>query len=86
MDEETIAKYASLSSKVKSIYHCCIPDLSEKISQLEGLDFFTRQDAIEIASNISMNDKQFEELQTLQREARELLKPKLAQPVQAAAK
>lgn len=86
MDEETIAKYASLSSKVKSIYHCCTPDLSEKISQLEGLDFFTRQDAIEIASNISMNDKQFEELQTLQREARELLKPKLAKPVQASAK
>jgi hypothetical protein len=39
-----------------------------------------------IASNISMNDKQFEELQTLQREARELLKPKLAKPVQASAK
>lgn len=70
----------------KVAVRCCTPDLSEKISQLEGLDFFTRQDAIEIASNISMNDKQFEELQTLQREARELLTPKLAKPVQAPAK
>jgi hypothetical protein len=33
-----------------------------------------------------MNDKQFEELQTLQREARELLRPKVAEPVRARAK
>jgi len=86
IDEETISEYAKLSGKMNSIYQCCKPELVEKISQLEDLDFFTRQDAIEIASNISMNDKQFEKLQTLQREARELLKPKLAKPVQASAK
>ena len=86
IDEETISKYARISGKMNSVYQCCSPELAEKISQLEDLDSFTKQDAIEIASNISMKDKQFEELQTLQREARELLKPKLAQPVQAAAK
>jgi hypothetical protein len=49
------------------------------------VDFFTKQEAIEIATIISMNDKQFEELQTLEREARELLKPKLARPIPASA-
>ena len=83
IDEETISKYAKLSGKMNSVYECCSPELTERISQLEDLDSFTKQDAILIASNISMSDKQFEELQALQREARELLKPKLAQPVQA---
>jgi DNA-binding transcriptional ArsR family regulator len=81
IDEETISKYARLSAKMNSIHQCCTPELAEKISQLD-LDSFTKQDAIEIASNISMNDSQFEELQTLKREARELLKPKLTKPVE----
>jgi DNA-binding transcriptional ArsR family regulator len=86
IDEETITKYAKLSGKMKSVYMLCSSELADKISELEDLDHFTKQDAIEIASSVCMNDKQFEELQTLQREARELLKPKLAQPVQAPAK
>ena len=86
IDEETVSKYAKLSAKMNSVYQCCSPELAEKISQLEDLDSFTKQDAIEIASNISLSDKQLEELQMLQKEARELLKPKLAQPVQAPAK
>jgi DNA-binding transcriptional ArsR family regulator len=86
IDEETIAKYAKLSGKMKSVYMLCSSELSDKISELEDLDHFTKQDAIEIASSVCMNDKQFEELQTLQREARELLKPKVAEQVQAPAK
>ena len=86
IDEETIAKYAKLSGKMKSAYMLCSSELADKISELEDLDHFTKQDAIEIASSVCMNDKQFEELQTLQREARELLKPKVAEPVQAPAK
>jgi DNA-binding transcriptional ArsR family regulator len=86
IDEETIAKYAKLSGKMKSVYMLCSSELADKISELEDLDHFTKQDAIEIASSVCMNDKQFEELQTLQREARELLKPKVAEPVQAPAK
>jgi len=86
MDEETISKYATLSSKKNSIHQCCGPELVEKISELEDLDSFTKQDAIEIACSISMGDSQFEELQTLQKEARELLKPKLAHRIQAPAK
>jgi len=86
IDEETITKYAKLSGKMKSVYMLCSSELADKISELEDLDHFTKQDAIEIASSVCMNDKQFEELQTLQREARELLRPKLAEPVQAPAK
>jgi DNA-binding transcriptional ArsR family regulator len=85
IDEETISKYAKLSARMNSVHQCCIPDLAEKISQLEDLDSFTKQDAIEISCNICMSDKQFEELQTLQKQARELLKPKLAEPAQAKA-
>jgi len=85
MDEETVSKYARLAARMNSIGQCCTPELVEKISQLD-LDSFTKQDAIEIASNISMSDQQFEELQTLKREARELLKPKLAKPVEVQAK
>ena len=86
MDEKTISKYAELSGKMNAIYQCCTPEVADKISELEDLDSFTKQDAIEIACNVSMNDKQFEELRTLQSQARELLKPKLAQPIQAPAK
>jgi DNA-binding transcriptional ArsR family regulator len=52
----------------------------------ETIAKYAKQDAIEIATYICMNDKQFEELQTLQREARELLKPKVAEPLRAPAK
>jgi DNA-binding transcriptional ArsR family regulator len=86
IDEETIAKYATLAGKMKSAYTLCSSELADKISQLEDLDHFAKQDAIEIATYICMNDKQFEELQTLQREARELLRPKMAEPVRAPAK
>jgi DNA-binding transcriptional ArsR family regulator len=85
IDEETIAKYAKLSGKMKSLYMLCSSEPADKISELEDLDHFTKQDAIEIASSVCMNDAQFEELQTLQREARELLRPKVAEPVQAPA-
>ncbi len=86
IDEETIAKYARLAGKMKSAYTLCSSELADKISQLEDLDHFAKQDAIEIATYVCMNDKQFEELQTLQREARELLRPKVAEPVRAPAK
>jgi len=86
IDEDTIAKYAKLSGKIKSAYALCSSELADKISQLEDLDHFAKQDAIEIASNICMSDKQFGELQTLQKEVRELLKPKVVEPAQASAK
>ncbi len=86
IDEETIGKYARLAGKMNSAYALCGSELADKISQLEDLDHFAKQDAIEIATYICMNDKQFEELQTLQREARDLLRPKMAEPVRAPAK
>jgi DNA-binding transcriptional ArsR family regulator len=86
IDEETIAKYAKLSGKMKSVHTVCSSEITDKISQLEGLDHFTKQDAIEIASYICMNDEQFEQFQTLLKEARELLKSKVAEPIQAPSK
>jgi len=86
MDEETITKYAKLAGKINTAYTLCSSELADKISQLEDIDHFCKQDAIEIASYICMNDKQFDDFQTLQREARALLRAKLAEPVQALAK
>jgi DNA-binding transcriptional ArsR family regulator len=86
IDEETVSKYAALSAKMESIYKCCPPDLSDKISQLEDLDTFTKQDAIEIAGMICINDKQFDEFCSLEKGARELLTPKLSKQVQVPAK
>jgi DNA-binding transcriptional ArsR family regulator len=86
MDEETISKFADLSGKLESISMCYAPMFAEKISQLEDLDFFTKQTAVEVASNIVMSDEQFDELQSLQRESRKLLKPKLANQMQTTTK
>jgi len=86
IDEETISKYARLAGKMKSACALCSSELADKISELEDLDHFAKQDAIEIATYIYMNDKQFEELQTLQREARDLLRPKVVEPVRAPVK
>jgi len=85
IDEETVSKYAEISSKMSDIHKCCT-EIMEEISRLEDLDSFTKQDAIEIASNISMSDKQFDELQALQREATEFLRPRLARQIQTPTK
>ena len=75
IDEETVSKLAKMFSRMHSAGSK--PDLEEKIAQLEGLDFFTKQDAAKIARELSMSDKQFDELLSIQREARELLKSRL---------
>ena len=77
-DEATVSKYTKLANKIQSACH--EPELEDKLSDLEDLDFFTKQDATEVACTLMMSDKQFEELQNLNREARELLKSKLAKP------
>jgi hypothetical protein len=41
---------------------------------MDDLDFFTKQEAIELASGLSISDVKFEELLVLEREARMILK------------
>ena len=77
INEETVSKYAVLRGRMNSIYMVGTNEVAEKISQIDGLDSFTKQDAIEIACKISMSDKQFKELQRLDDEIRALLKPNL---------
>jgi hypothetical protein len=74
LDEDTIINYAKIHARKKEIYACCKPEIAEKISEMEDLDFFTKQEAIELASGLSMSDVQFEELLDLEREARMILK------------
>ena len=76
-DEETIGKYAAISAKIGALHGCCRPEVVEKISELEDLDFLTKQGAMKIASTLSMSDEQFDELQRLEEEARDLLRPKI---------
>lgn len=77
IDEETISKFSVIRGKKSSIHKKCSIDSAEKIAEVEGIDSFTKQDAIEIGCIISMSDEQFEEMQSLDSEIRLLLKPKL---------
>jgi len=77
IDEETVSKFSVLKGKINSLYQKCSLDSTEKVSQIDGLDSFTKQDAIEIACKISMSDTQFEDMQRLDTEIRQLLRPHL---------
>ena len=77
LDKETISRFAVIKSKMNSMYQSCSLEVAEKISQIDDLDSFTKQDAIEIACKISMSDEQFNVLQSLDKEIRVLLKPQL---------
>ena len=77
IDDDTVSNFTVIRGKMNSIHQKCSIDSAEKISQIEGLDSFTKQDAIEIGCKISMSDQQFEEIQRLDEEIRQLLKPKL---------
>ncbi len=75
VDDETIAKYVNLLTKIDTIGS--IPELEEKIAEMEDVDLLTSQHARKIARHLSMTDKQFDEILALEREARTLLKSKL---------
>ena len=77
LDEETTSRYVANWLKMTTIQKCCQPMLAERISQLEDLDFFVKQLAVELGGGVFMEDDQFGELQALQRDARSLLRPRL---------
>jgi len=77
MDDEIVSRFAAIRGKMNLIHRDCSLDVNEKISQIDGLDMFTKQDALEIACKIKLSNEQFNETQRLDKEIRDLLKPLL---------
>jgi len=80
IDDELVAKALKLFRKEGSIG--LKPELEEKINSMEDLGFLTKQGVTEFAKFLTMTDRQFEEYTGAARELRELLKSRLAQPIQ----
>jgi DNA-binding transcriptional ArsR family regulator len=80
VDDELVSKAIKLFRKEGSMG--LKPDLEEKINSMQDLGFLSKQGVTEFAKFLSMTDRQFEEYAGAARELRDLLKSRLAQPVQ----
>lgn len=83
-DDDTISNYVKLVMKIESAGSN--PEIEEKLAEMPDIGFFASQHARKLARTLtlSMTDKQFEENQALEREARALLKSKLVGAKQVA--
>lgn len=79
-DDETVSKYVRLVMKIESAGS--IPEIEEKIAEMSDIDLLCSQHARKLARSLSMTEKQFDEMQELERRARALLKAKLVEPKQ----
>jgi predicted transcriptional regulator len=84
VDDEIISKYVKLLMKTESLGSR--PEIEEKIAEMTDIGLLCSQHARKLARSLSMTDKQFEELQALEREARAILKSRLVQTNEVAAK
>ena len=84
VDDETISKYVKLVMKTESLGSR--PEIEEKLAEMSDIGLLSSQHASKLARSLSMTDKQFEELQALEREARVLLKSRLVHTSEIAAK
>ncbi len=74
IDSETVGKIVGLAKKMDQAWKGKLAqEVSEKVAEMEDIDYFTKQFVIEYAQVVSMRDKQFDEMQRIQRELRELL-------------
>ena len=73
-DVDAVSRAASIQSRHNMIWKECSTEVGEKISGLDDLDGFGKQDAIELACYASMSDEQFEEWQRIERELRDLIR------------
>jgi hypothetical protein len=80
-DDETISKYVKLVTKIESTGSN--PEIEEKIADTPDIGLLEAQHARHLARSLSMTDKQFEEYQTMEKEARSLLRSKLVETRQA---
>ncbi len=85
IDGEIVGKIVGLVRRMDQAWKGKLAqDVSEKVAEMEDIDYFTKQFVMEYAQILSMTDKQFDEMQRHQRELRELLvaglkrKPELA--------
>jgi len=72
IDPETISKIVAVQKKLEAIGSR--PELEEKASRLEGVDFFGKQEVTKYAKMISMTDKQCQESFGLTQEFRDLIR------------
>lgn len=79
-DDETVSKYVRLMMKIESAGSNA--EIEEKIAEMSDIDLLCSQHARKLARSLSMTEKQFEEMQELEKKARALLKAKLVDPKQ----
>ena len=77
-DTESISKIVAVQQKLEAVG--ARPELEEKTSKLEGVDFFGKQEITKYAKMISMNDEQWKEWFHLYQEFRDLLRRLLIRP------
>ena len=77
VDDDTISKYVKLVMKIESAGSN--PDIEEKLAEMPGVGLLGAQHASKLSRSLAMTDKQFDEYQTLEREARSLMKSKLVE-------
>jgi DNA-binding transcriptional ArsR family regulator len=77
-DDDTISNYVKLVIKTESTGSN--PEIEEKIADTPDISLLGAQHARHLARSLSMTDKQFEEYQAMEKEARTLLRSKLVEP------
>ncbi len=75
-DEGKVKEILSLYGEMGSNEKCCTPEMSDAISKMDDLDFFTKQTAMDLANTVAMGEKQFEALCAAKKRLRVLLRPK----------
>ncbi len=84
VDEPTVSKMVELMNRMNQI--ALKPNLEERITKLEAIDFVGKQEVAKFVNLLAMSDKQYEEWLNLQKEFRELLKSVTAKPIEVSAK
>jgi predicted transcriptional regulator len=69
-NDETAQKIVDAENKVESLLHT--GKFDEAISKLDDVDFISKEKSVEVAMNLSLSDKEFEDMVASQRKVREL--------------
>lgn len=83
-DDDAITKYVKLAAKIETAGSS--PEIEEKIAAVPDIGLLESQHARKLARSLSMTDRQFEEYQAMEREARALLKSRLIETKQVVQK
>ena len=78
VDEASASKLVKIQNRMHSLGYK--QDWTDKVSDLEDVDFFGKQLLLEYASYLSMSDAEFKEYCELHKEIRHLLRSKLVSP------